>query len=137
MPFFANSEELYDSLKLLFSRIEENDPGAGQAISQSRLLMRLRLTSPSAIVTFNGRQNPLQILYGASDLRPDIELEMPADMLHQILLSELPLKKAAASGKLRLRGPFLKARIFENIFRSGQTLYPLALEEQGRDGYRK
>ena len=133
MPFFTNSEELYEVLKLLFSRIGENDPGAARAISRSRLLMRLRLSSPSAIVTFNGRQDPLEIFYGASTLRPDIELDMPADMLHQILLSELPLKKAVASGKMKVRGPFLKAFVFGDIFRSGQALYPQILEGLDRN----
>lgn len=137
MPFYANSEELYKMLELLFSRIGEKDPGAAYAVSQSRLLMRLRLNSPLAVVTFNGRQDPLQILYGASNPRSDIELEMPADMLHQILLTELPLKKAVGSGKMRVRGPFLKAFVFGDIFRSGQALYPQVLEDLGRNSNRK
>ncbi len=135
MPFYTNSDQLYSNLELLFGRIGEKDPSAAQAVSRSHLLMRLRLSSPLAIVTFDGRQNPLQILYGPSSLRPDIELEMPAEMFHQILLAQMPFKKVVASGKMRLHGPFLKALIFEDIFRSGQSLYPHILIEQSLDGY--
>lgn len=134
MTLFENSDQLYETLKTLFSRIVEEKPNSAGAVSKSRLYMRLRTTGPATEVNFNGRQNPLQITYGASTVRPDIELELPADMLHEILLGVTPLKKVVASGKFKVRGPVWKAFVLEDIFHTGQSIYPDVLRQNGIDG---
>jgi hypothetical protein len=135
MPVYANSDQLYGVMQALFARIAEKDPNAAQTISNSRLILRMRTSSPVTEVNFNGRQNPLKITYGASSLRPDIELEIPADLLHGILMSEITMRKAYSTGKIKLRGPIWKAFVLENIFRAGQSVYPQVLREQNINGY--
>ena len=136
MPVFSSSDQLYSALKLLFSRIDEADATAARTVTNSRLILRMRTSSPVTEVCLNGRQNPLQFIYGTSTLRPDIELELPADLLHGILVSEVTLRKAYASGKIKLRGPIWKAFVFDNIFHAGQMVYPQVLREQQINGYR-
>jgi len=136
MPVYTSSDQLYSALKLLFSRVAEEDASAASTVTKSKLIMRMRTSSPVTEICFNGRQKPLQIIYGASSLRPDIELELPADLLHGILLSEITLRKAYASGKIKLRGPIWKAFVFDNIFHAGQMVYPQVLREQNINGYR-
>jgi hypothetical protein len=135
MPVYANSDQLYRAMQVLFTRVGEVDPNAAQTVSNSRLILRMRTSSPVTEVNFNGRQNPLKIIYGASSLRPDIELEIPADLLHGILLAEVTMRKAYSSGKIKLRGPIWKAFVFENIFHAGQAIYPQVLREQKINGY--
>jgi hypothetical protein len=134
MAVFESSDQLYETLKILFSRIAKDKPDSAAAVSKSRLYLRLRTTSPATEVNFNGRQNPLQITYGPSTVRPDIELELPAEMLHDILLGITPLKKVVASGKFKVRGPVWKAFVLEDIFHTGQSIYPDILRQQGLDG---
>jgi hypothetical protein len=122
-------------MQALFSRLAETDPSAAQTVSNSKLILRMRTSSPVTEVNFNGRQNPLQIIYGASSLRPDIELELPADMLHGILLSTITMRKAYSTGKIKLRGPIWKAFVFDSIFHAGQAIYPQVLREQNINGY--
>jgi hypothetical protein len=135
MPVYANSDQLYGLMQALFTRIGEVDPSAAQTVSNSKLILRMRTSSPVTEVIFNGRQNPLKIIYGASSLRPDIELEISADLLHGILLEEITMRSALSTGKLKLRGPIWKAFVFENIFHAGQAIYPQLLREQHINGY--
>jgi hypothetical protein len=136
MPVYSSSDQLYSALKSLFSRVAEKDPNAVRTISSSKLILRMRTSVPVTEISFNGRHNPLQIIYGPTTLRPDIELEIPADLLHGILLSEIALRKAYTSGKIKLRGPIWKALVFENLFTAGQQVYPKVLTEQNINGYR-
>ncbi|MCU0487362.1 MAG: hypothetical protein MUE67_00250 [Anaerolineales bacterium] len=131
MPIYASAEQLYRVMQELFRRLPEKDPAAVRSVAASRMVLRMRTSSPVVEVCINGRHNPLQIIYGAATLRPDIELELPADLLHAILMSEISLRKAHASGKIRLRGPIWRALSFEPVFTAGQLIYPQILAEMG------
>ena len=131
MAIFVDSEQLYAATKALFARIAEEDPGAADAILASHLVIRLRSTEPETEITINGRQRPLQTTFGPSQVRPTLDIELPADTLHQIMLGEQSMKKALADGLLKVRGPAWKAMALADLFRQGQTLYPGVLREQG------
>jgi hypothetical protein len=137
MPVYAGSDQLYSCLKVLFERIQEEDSQTAQAVVSSHLIIRLSCKLPSAVVTINGRKNPLQILYGPSQVRPDLDVELTANALHQILLAEIPLRKAIASGQMKVRGPVHKIFTLEKILHSGQRLYPDVLRDQGLYGYQQ
>lgn len=134
MPVFANQEQLYTSMRLLFDRLQTQDSGSTQALLASRLVIRLRCTSPALEINIHGRQRPVKITYAPSSLRPDLDVELTADALHAILMSELPLKKALASGQMKVRGPVLKIFALEEILHRGQALYPHIVREQGLNG---
>jgi len=129
MPVYNTSEQLYQCLKLLFTRLDEVYPSASQKVASSHLVMRMRLREPSAEVLIDGRSNPVKIGFGPSTIRPDLELNLTADALHNILLGKLNLKKAIGSGSLSFRGPVWKSFVMEDIFRRGQILYPDILRE--------
>lgn len=131
MAFYTNADQFYTCTRVLFARLEEQDPGAADAILASRLVIRLRCTEPEAEFTINGRLRPAQTTFGPSGLRPTLEIELPADTLHQIMLGELALKTALANGHLKVRGPVWKATALADLFGRGQELYPQVLHEQG------
>jgi len=124
MPVFTDSAQLYDCLKMLFTRIGDDDPEASITVASSRLIMRMRCWEPEAEVLINGRVNPVKISYGPGKLRPDLDLEIAADTLHYILLGQMNLTKALGSGTLKFRGPVHKSFVMEQIFRRGQAVYP-------------
>lgn len=134
MAVYTNSEQLYGTLKVLFTRIAHADPQVGRTISKSKLNLRMRTVAPVTEVCLNGRQNPLQIIYGPSALRADIEVELPADLLHGILLNEITMRKAYSSGKIKLRGPVWRAFVLDEVFRAGQSIYPGVFREYQQDG---
>ena len=131
MPFYADADQFYACTQALFARIEEQNPGAADAILASRLVIRLRCTEPDAELTINGRQRPMQTRFGPSRLRPTLDIELPADTLHRIMLGEMSLKKALANGRLKVLGPVWKATDLADLFRRGQALYREVLHEQG------
>lgn len=136
MSIFSSSEQLYAVLESLFSQVEEKKPEAAQKVSNSKLILCLRTTSPVTEVCLNGRKNPLQIHYGTSQLRPDVELEIPADLLHEVLLGRARLSKASATGQVKMRGPIWKTFVFEDLFRAGQALYPDVLGQHNISIYK-
>ncbi|MFC2023902.1 SCP2 sterol-binding domain-containing protein [Chloroflexota bacterium] len=131
MPFFENSQQLEACMRALFTRIEEQDPGAGDAISASHLVIRLRCIEPAAELTIDGRKHPARTLLGPSAMRPDLDIELAADTLHRIMLGEQSMTKALSNGLLKVRGPVWKAKALVELFRRGQKLYPHVLSEQG------
>lgn len=131
MAFYHDSEQLYGAMRLLFSRIEEEEPRAADAILASRLAIRLRCTAPEAEFTINGRQRPVQTTFGPDSVRPTLDIELAADTLHDILMGQLSLRTALGSGLLRIRGPAMKALALADLFRRGQAVYPEVLRERG------
>lgn len=133
MAFFADSDQLYACARALFSRLQADAPTAVQGVQTSRLLIHLRCSDPSAEITLNGRQRPVQISYGPIRLRPDLTVDLKADTLHGILADELSLKKALANGQLKVQGPIWKATVLGDLFTQGRVFYPQILREQGLD----
>lgn len=124
MTYYESTDQLIRHLQSLFDRLRIDEPEATRAVTSSRLIIRLNLRSPQAEILINGRHNPAQVSYQAGALRPDLDISLPADTLHRILMSELSLKKALASGQMVVRGPIFKTFALEDIFRKGQALYP-------------
>jgi hypothetical protein len=73
--------------------------------------------------------NPVQIHYGSSPKKPDLDVDLTADALHQILLGELRLRKALGSGAMKVKGPFWKSFALEEILHHGQALYPQVIRD--------
>jgi hypothetical protein len=135
MPVFTDSNQLNSCLKELFTRVGEKNPDATRQVSTSHLVIRLRLVSPDAEVVINGRKDPAQIIYGGTSLRPDLDVQMSADTMHAILLAKLPLGKAFAGGQMKVRGLVMRSFVMEDVFHSGQAIYPQILREQGVNGF--
>jgi hypothetical protein len=131
MAFFADTDQFYGCAQALFARVEEQNPSAADDILASRLVIRMGCTDPTAELTINGRQRPVQTTFGPSKLRPTLDIELAADTLHRILLDELSLKSALASGKLKARGPVHRIRALAKLFYQLQADYPQVLREQG------
>ena len=131
MSFFADSDQFYDCIQMLFDRIDEKEPGAADAVLASRLVIRLCCSAPEAELTINGRQRPLETTFGPSRLRPTLDMELTADTLHCIMLGELLLARALAHGRLKVRGPVWKTTALAELFHRAQKLYPGVLRDQG------
>jgi hypothetical protein len=133
MSFYQDSGQLKTVLQTLFDRIAQ-DKAAVSGLADAKLIIRLDIRQPDAAVIFNGRKNPPQVTYGATPLRPDLDIRLDAETLHRILLRETRLRTALASGQLSVRGPVWKSFVMEDIFHSAQDYYPTVLDEMGLSG---
>jgi alkyl sulfatase BDS1-like metallo-beta-lactamase superfamily hydrolase len=124
MTYYKDSTELYGVLEVLFTRINEDDSQAAHAVSKSKLTIQLVLTDPDAELFIDGKHNPVTITYGKTTKRPILFVTLPSIIFHKIMMRQISMKDVASSGKLKVRGPFWKAFILEDIFRKGQEIYP-------------
>lgn len=130
MPFFQDSEQLYDCLGLLFEQLRQQEE-AMRPLKNSRLTIRLRYTQPEAEVTVDARHNPIQVFYGPASARPTLDVTLAADTFHQILLNELTVRGAVMNKQITMNGPFIKAMPMVALFHQGQKLYPDVLHARG------
>ena len=131
MPFYTSTEQLYAATSVFFERVGKEFPHAGDAILKQTMTVRLATVEPAGVFGLDGRHAPLKSHIGAVPFRPDLDIEMPADMLHAILLGQTSIKSGLASGKLKARGAIWKALSLSDLFQQGQKVYPQVLREQG------
>jgi len=130
MLVFKDSDQLYAVLTQLFSEIANNFPEATNAVQDTGIAMRLKFSNPAAEIFIDGKMNPPNIGYNHQNKRSDLDVTLPAVVFHEILLNELTLKQAFASGKIKIRGTFWKAFSLEPILQAGKLLYPEILLHQ-------
>jgi putative sterol carrier protein len=131
MAYFQDSEQFVAMLETLFERVQQTYPNAAEELEQAKLILRFRCSDPAADILINGRRHPATITFGENRIRPEVDVDLTADTLHQILLGELRLAKALASGALKIRGPARKTLAVTGLFHECQKLYPAVLREIG------
>jgi putative sterol carrier protein len=131
MATFSDAEQFYTCMGAVFARMAQQDPGAGQAISRTGMILRLTMHDPPAQITLDGRHSPVQTIFRVTPLQPDLEVAMSAHTLHRILLGQLSAMSALGAGQLKVRGPVLRALSLGELFHRMQAVYPDVLREQG------
>jgi putative sterol carrier protein len=125
MQPYQDTAHLYQTMTRLFEQLEQRDPAAAADFSRSKLIIRLNTTEPAGSVVINGRTTPIATHFGQEvQLRPDLDINLSAATLHQILLGELSLTKALGRQALTVKGPIFKAIALANLFQQSQTIYP-------------
>ena len=127
MPIYTSDEQLYACFKALFSRISEEDSEAEKALLKSKLSIRFSCSEPTAAIVIDAQKEPVQILYGPSDIKPKLDIALSADTLHEILLGDIGLSKAMGSGRMKPKGPIWKSVALEPLLHDAQKFYPEVL----------
>jgi hypothetical protein len=130
MAVYATTEQFYATMRALFDRLSA-EPDDVALFQGSGLVIHIRLTDPPAEMTLNGRRNPVGVTFGPAFGRTDLELALPADVLHRVWLGQLRLRDAIAQGDLQVRGSIWKALQLAPLFRRAEALYPEVLQAQG------
>ena len=117
-------------MHLVFERISAN-PEHIAPFTHSNLVIRIKTTAPNAEVLLDGRQPPLEVFYGPSPGKANLEITLPADLLHRIWLSEESASQAFFNGHVKTKGNFLKAMQLIELFRECERVYPEIAKKQG------
>ena len=131
MAVFANTAQFTTVMQALFTRMETEDPHAADGLLKAKLCVQLRCSDPVAVMTFDGGKRPLSITYSANGNKPDLDVEVTCDALHQILLGELRLSKAVGSKQLKPNGPVWKVTPLADLFHQAQKIYPDVAQAHG------
>lgn len=131
MSIYHSTTQLYDCLQTLFERILVHDPHGLDSLSDSKLIFRFAVTDPKGEFTVNGQKRPVETYFGPTSIKPTLDITLPADILHGIMIGELGIMKSLGSGKLKIKGPMLKAKALSDLFANSQVIYPQILREKG------
>lgn len=130
MPIYKSSDQLYTCAEAFFNRLRQTYPQAENAVKKAKLLIHISCIGPDVEFLINGRRDPVEITYGSSRIRPEVEVTMSSDTLHKILLGTLSLPKAVTSKAMKVKGPVWKTFALAELFERGQEIYPDILKEQ-------
>lgn len=100
-------------------------PQATDSLLKAKLCIRFNVSDPEAGLVINAKERPLHIEYGRSNNhKPDLDVDITGEALHQILLGQLSLTKAVGSKKVKPKGPVWKVMALADLFYHAQKIYP-------------
>lgn len=136
MAIFKDSQQFYDTVGELMQRAK-TDPAIGPKIAKSGVIIQFKYTDPEAMTTVNAKDKPTQpgafadVINGPTDLKPDIQMTMQADVAHQFWQGKLNLVEALAKKKIILKGNQLKVLGLLPAVEPLYKKYPELLKEKG------
>jgi len=137
MPFYSDADTFYIVMTDLFGRVMAA-PEVLKPLTDSKVLLRMTVSAPDAVLIVDGRAKPPCFITGAatpSSGQPDIGLRVPADVLHNAWLSRIRLQDAYMTGKMRLDTSPLRALALMSsltgMMRCTEQIYPQVLRERG------
>ncbi|MFC4767416.1 hypothetical protein [Effusibacillus consociatus] len=109
MPYFKDSEELYNVLGEYFRSIMDTEPA--KVINQVGGPVQYIYNNPDGKVTMvpesgNGEAN---LILGETDVQPLLTFKMNADVGHRFWLGKVDLTQALARQQMQAVGPLSKA----------------------------
>jgi hypothetical protein len=130
MAVFQDEAQFYAVMKDVFDYIAAH-PQHIESFTRSNLVIRMRTTDPDAEVLLDGRQPPLQVFFGSRPGVANLEVTMPADLLHDIWLGTESTHKAFYTGRIRTTGNLLKAMQLGEVFQEAERVYPEIAQKHG------
>lgn len=136
MAVFQDSKQFYETVGELMERAK-SDPVIGPKIAKSGVVLQFRYTDPDAVTTINAKGKPTQpgafvdVIQGKTDLKPDIEMSMQADVAHQFWQGKVNLVEALARKRIILKGNQLKVLGLLPAVEPLYKRYPELLKEKG------
>jgi putative sterol carrier protein len=136
MGVFKDSQQFYDTVGELMNRAK-SDPVVGPKIAKSGVIIQFKYTDPEAVTTINAKGKPTQpgafvdVIHGPTNLKPDIEMSMAADVSHQFWQGKVNLVEALAKRKILLKGNQLKVLGLLPAVEPLYKKYPELLKEKG------
>ena len=109
MGVFKDSRQFYDTVGEVMNRAAL-DPYIGSYVARTEIIIQFRYTNPEAQITLNAKDRPTQpdvlfdVLFGPTDLRPDVVMTMPADLAHEFWQGRVNLFSALARGQVIASG---------------------------------
>lgn len=136
MAVFQDSKQFYETVGELMDRAK-SDPVIGPKIAKSGVILQFRYTDPEAVTTINAKAKPTQpgafvdVIQGRTDLKPDIEMSMQADVAHQFWQGKVNLVEALARKRIILKGNQFKVLGLLPAVEPLYKKYPELLREKG------
>ena len=107
-------------LQATFRRLQE-ETKAMQTFGASGLVVRVRLEGDDQEILVDGRLQ--EVFWDPRPGRADLELHLPADLLHRILMEEASFRKSFMNGDIRSQGNVFRAMPFADLLQAARSIY--------------
>lgn len=129
MSVFTDTEHLYDVMQELWARIAADKDMAAQLLP-AKLIVRFHYREPDGWVTVDGSDGKeIKVAMGPSELKPDVEMFMKADVAHNFWLGKENPALALLTGKMMSKGPVNKALALLPLVKPAFQIYPRVIED--------
>ncbi len=92
-----------------------------QAFGTSGLVVRVRLEGMDQEILVDGRLQ--DVFWDPRPGRADLELYLPVDLLHRILMEEASFRKSFMNGDIRSQGNVFRAMPFAELLQAARSIY--------------
>jgi hypothetical protein len=136
MGVFKDSQQLYDTVGELLYRAAL-DPDIGSSVVRTESIIQFRYTDPDAQITLNAKDRPTQpevyfdVLFGPSELRPDVVMSSSADLAHEFWQGRISLFSALARGQIVATGKVAPVLRLAPVVEPMYLWYVTLLRKQG------
>lgn len=128
MAYFTDTQQLYDVLGSFFNKLKD-DPEIGPKVVASGLIIQFQYSEPDGIITVDCPKN--EIIIGATEIKPDVEMSMKSDIAHRFWLGKINLMVALTKGDIKAKGPIPKIMKLLPIIKGAYAMYKDYLKEKG------
>lgn len=123
MSVYQSAEQFYAIMKEVFDYVMLH-PEHVDSFMHSNLVVRMTTTDPDAEIVLDGRQPPLGVFFGAQPGRANLEISLPADLLHALWMGTESTHQAFFGGRIQTRGNLLRAMQLIEVFLAAERIYP-------------
>jgi putative sterol carrier protein len=140
MPVFQTEDELYEVFAGFFDLVKDSEEsktilGSYMKSDIHNAIVQYVYHKPEAKVTWVDNGNGgIDVIYGETDLNPELIFEMNADIGHKFWLGEVDLTQALARQQMKAKGPLSKALKVVPQLKVWYPQYREYLQKTGREG---
>lgn len=133
MAYFSDAQEVYDTLGTLFSEITGDGDELAPQFRSADTIVRYEYSDPESAITVRLDEGEGErVVFGETDLEPEVTMRMSADTAHRFWLGDVDLTRALARGEITASGPVAKLLRLVPLAKPAFPRYRRQLVEQGR-----
>ncbi len=132
MAFFQSSAQLQQVLGDFFQELTTNSEIAPK-LKESGLKIRFNYTDPELAISLDLSKSPIAITFNDEQLKPDVEMNMKADVAHRFWFGKVNLIAALTRREMVAKGPIPKILKLLPAIKPAYRLYPEYLKSKGLD----
>ena len=107
-------------LQATFERLQQ-ETAAMQAFGATGLVVRVRLEGMDQEILVDGRLQ--EVFWDPRPGQADLELHLPAELLHRILMEEVSFRRSFMNGDIRTQGNVFRAMPFAELLQTARPIY--------------
>jgi alkyl sulfatase BDS1-like metallo-beta-lactamase superfamily hydrolase len=128
MSVYGNTEKFEKVMSELYSTCFE-DEKTGPKFKKMNIVLKYIVTDLNANLYVD--TGKFKVVEGEYDRKPNIELTVMGDVLHDFMLKKFTIAKALGDKKVKVKGPIFKIMKMIPLLSKGFEVYPEIVKKNG------